>query len=187
MTSLVVHNYARALVELMKEESRLDFTLKLAELLIEHLKNRELTLFLRHPKIPSQDKKAFFQKLLPSETPQEINNFFNLIFDRRWHHLLPQILGTVLRFCILEQGYEVVTIISAKPLIDDEQDPIIRELESIWQIKIHPEFRINPVILGGIIIQRGDQLYDGSLLGRINEMKDSFNLMTNETGSKKDG
>src|SRR5690554_942681 len=113
MNSAVVRNYARALVELMKEANRLDFTGKLAEILIVYLKDRELTLFLRHPKVPPQEKKALFLKLLPSDTPQEIRNFINLVFVRGRHNLLLQMFETILRLCILEQGYEMVTIISA--------------------------------------------------------------------------
>lgn len=174
MNSAVVRNYARALVELMKEANRLDFTGKLAEILIVYLKDRELTLFLRHPKVPPQEKKALFLKLLPSDTPQEIRNFINLVFDRGRHNLLLQMFETILRLCILEQGYEMVTIISAEPLTGEEREQIIKELVSLWEIRIYPEFRVNPNILGGIIIRRGDKLYDGSLVGRLNEIKDIF-------------
>lgn len=174
MTSAVVRNYARALVELMKEGNRLDFTGKLAEILIGYLKDRELMLFFKHPKVPLQEKKALFLKLLPSDTPQEIVNFINLIFDRGRHNLLLQIFEAIRRLCILEQGYEMVTIISAKPLTDDERGQIIKELESLWEISIYPEFRVNPNILGGIIIRRGDKLYDGSLMRRLTEIKDTF-------------
>lgn len=174
MTSAVVRNYARALVELMKEANRLDFTGKLAEILIGYLKDRELSLFLRHPKVSPQEKKTLFLKLLPSDTPQEIRNFINLVFDRGRYNLLLQIFETILRLCILEQGYEMVTVISAKPLTDEERGQIIKELESLWEISIYPEFRVNPNILGGIIIRRGDKLYDGSLMGRLNKIKEIF-------------
>ncbi len=172
MTSPVVRNYAKALVELMKERELLDITRETAETMLRYFKNRELTLFLRHPQVPPEAKKGLFAKMLPSGTPQEFLNFLHLIVDRARQDRLTEILETTVRLTILEQGYEIVTIISAQPLTEEEQRTISSELEALWEIQIYPEYRVNPNLLGGIIIRHGDKLYDGSLNGQLNRIKE---------------
>lgn len=171
MTSPVVRNYAKALVELMKERDLLDITGGAAETLSSYFKDRELNLLLRHPLVPSETKKDLFLKMVPPETPQEFLNFLHLIVDRGREDLLLEVLKTVAQLCILEQGYEIVTIISAEALTVDEQRTIISKLESLWEIQLYPEYRVNPNLLGGVMVQRGDKLYDGSLSGQLNRIK----------------
>ncbi len=172
MVTPAVHNYAKALVELMKERDQLDLTRATAETLGSYFKDRELILLLRHPKFPAEGKKVLLQKIVPPGTPQEFLNFLNLIVDRGRQDLLTKIMETVLQLVIMEQGYETVTLISAQPLTEAEQKSLLNKLEAIWQIKIYPEFRVNPNVLGGVIIQRGDKIYDGSLGEQLSRIKE---------------
>lgn len=180
MSSLVVHNYARALVELMKEQDLLEATCHIVENLISYIKAPELNHLLRHPKVPPDEKKAFLQKLVPPETPQEFKNFLNLLVERGREDLLAEILEAFIKLSILEQGYEIVKFISAQPMTEEEKRMSLNELEALWQIKIYPEYRVNPNLLGGIIIQRGDKLYDGSLNGQLSKIKE---ILINKDGS----
>lgn len=179
MTSAAVHNYAKALVELMKERGLLDLTRETAETLRDYFKARDLTLFLMHPKVSPEEKKALLQKIAPPGMPQEFLNFINLIVDRGRSGLLAKIMEAVVQLTIAEQGYERVTLVSAQPLTEEEQRSLRNKLEALWQVKIYPEFRVNPNLLGGIIIQRGDKLYDGSLDGQLSKIKEM--LMDLET------
>lgn len=179
MTSTAVHNYAKALVELMKERGLLDQTRKTAETLRDYFKERELTLLLMHPKVPPEEKKVLLQKIAPPAMPQEFLNFLNLIVDRGRSGLLTKIMEAVVQLTITEQGYEKVTLVSAQPLTEEEQRLLRNKLEALWQVKIYLEYRVNPNLLGGIIIQRGDKLYDGSLAGQLFKIKQM--LMDSET------
>lgn len=180
MISPAVNNYARALVELMKDRDLLDITCQTAETLISYIKTPELTQLLRHPKVPGDEKKALFQKLIPPETPQEFSNLLNLLVDRGREDLLIKILETIVQLSILEQGYEIVTLVSAQPMTEKEQKSLFDELEALWQVKIFLKYRLNPNLLGGVIIQRGDQLYDGSLKGQLHKIKET---LINKDGS----
>lgn len=166
-----VTSYAQALVELMQERDLLDITTVTAKTLTGFFQDREVVLFIKHTLIPPQEKKVILQKMVPPGTPREFVNFLNLIIDRGWGRILPEILETVVRLSIVKQGYEIVTLISAQPLTEEEKRSILGELVAAWQVDIYPEFRVNPNLLGGIIIQRGDELYDGSLQGQLYEIK----------------
>ncbi|MGE5607336.1 MAG: ATP synthase F1 subunit delta [Bacteroidota bacterium] len=172
MNSPAIHNYAKALVELMKERGLLDLTRETAETLSDYFKDQELMLLMGHPKIPPEAKKALLQQIAPPEMPQEFLNFLNLIVDRGRSQLLVKIMEAVVQLAIVEQGYEKVTLVSSQPLTEQEQESLRNKLEALWQVKIYPEYRVNPNLLGGIIIQRGDKLYDGSLNGQLSKIKE---------------
>lgn len=179
MTAGVVHNYAKALAELMQERRLSDLVAATAETLCDRLKDRELTLLLRHPKVPAELKKELLQKMVPPETPQEFINFLSLIVDRGRQDLLVKIMAAVVELIIIEQGYEKATLVSARPLTEAQEKMFLNKLETLWRIKIHPEFRVNPNLIAGLIIQRGDKLYDCSVNGQLSKIK-AF-LMEQET------
>ena len=85
----------------------------------------------------------------------------------------------VVQLSLMDQFFERVTLVSAQPLTEEEQSSLRNKMEALWQIKIRPEFRVNPNLLGGVVIQRGDQLYDGSLSGQLSKIKEI--LMDRET------
>ncbi len=174
MTSRVAYNYARALVDLMKERDSLEITREVAEVLIHELDDSEIVSFLNHPKTPLEEKKAILKKLAPPETPQEFMNCLDLIVERGRGGVLIGILKNIVEMVLLEQGYEIVTLISAQPISEAEGRFISEKLENLWCKKIHLKYRVNPNLLGGIIIQRGDKLYDGSLVGQLSEIRESL-------------
>ena len=45
------------------------------------------------------------------------------------------------------------------------------KLEDIWGDNLELSFKEDSTILGGIILQVEDKYFDGSLLGKINELK----------------
>jgi F-type H+-transporting ATPase subunit delta len=88
-------------------------------------------------------------------------------------------MAAVVELIIIEQGYEKATLVSARPLTEAQEKMFLNKLETLWRIKIHPEFRVNPNLIAGLIIQRGDKLYDCSVNGQLSKIK-AF-LMEQET------
>jgi F-type H+-transporting ATPase subunit delta len=171
MTPLVVDNFSRALIELAVQKQKVLLMQRMAEALLPVVKIPEVRQFFNHPQISIADKKAFLKKVLPSEAPQEFINFFHLIIDRRYTALLPNIFDRVIDLAFKSQGFEVVTIITARELNSEEVTKLRRNLELRWSIKIFLKQRQNPNLIGGIIIQRDDRFYDGSILGRIKSLR----------------
>ena len=63
---------------------------------------------------------------------------------------------------------EVVTI----DVNHEEKLELIKSsLENIWGTNLELSFKEDPAILGGLVLQVEDKYFDGSLLGKVNELK----------------
>lgn len=181
MISPVVHNYALALVQLASSKGSLNQIRECAEALVDHLALKEVRLFLESPRVDSTVKREFLQKLLPEECPQELLNFLNLMIDRSYGGLLPDVLAKVLDYGIEAAGYEIVTVITSEPLKETEQAQLKARLESLWSTRLFLKYRVNPRLMGGLVVMRGDKLYDGSLAGQLQNLRQKMLMATEQS------
>ena len=72
-------------------------------------------------------------------------------------------------------GAASVNVTSALPLTADEQARVKSDLErQIGQVG-EVTFDVDPAILGGLVVRVGDKVVDGSVLARMNAMRQSLN------------
>lgn len=64
-----------------------------------------------------------------------------------------------------------VEVTSALPLNSDEQGTIQRELAKKVGGSAAVNFRVDPTILGGLIVRVGDQVIDGSVSGQLEDLR----------------
>lgn len=166
-----VLNFSQAMVELAKEKRILNEIQQAAEELSTAFKVRELVDFLNHPRIPVGNKREILLRFLPVNAPQEFKNFLNLIIDRNRQELLPAILEEIIKLSLEANGFEVVELVSARDLSETEQTAIAKDLGNSWKTKVSLQYRVNPNLIGGIIVRRGDELFDGSLAGQLKALK----------------
>jgi F-type H+-transporting ATPase subunit b len=65
-------------------------------------------------------------------------------------------------------------VTSALPLNNEEQDIVKKDILSTMGADATVTFRVDPKILGGLIIRVGDQVIDGSVVGQLQELKQNF-------------
>ena len=64
---------------------------------------------------------------------------------------------------------ETAVVTSALPLTNNEQANVKKTLKAA-----NVEFKVDPSILGGLIVRAGDQVVDSSVVSQINAMRDSL-------------
>jgi F-type H+-transporting ATPase subunit b len=65
-------------------------------------------------------------------------------------------------------------VTSALPLTDDEQDAIRENIVSATGGSTTISFRVDPSILGGLVVRVGDQVIDGSVAGQLQELRQNL-------------
>jgi len=81
--------------------------------------------------------------------------------------LLPEITVLYRRLRQKAENRLYVRVVSAVPLEDDQSSRLRVALAKRFESEIDLESEIDPGVLGGAVIYAGDQVIDGSLLGRL--------------------
>ncbi|NLG83236.1 MAG: F0F1 ATP synthase subunit delta, partial [Firmicutes bacterium] len=98
----------------------------------------------------------------------------HVVVSRRRERSIRGILRAGLHACLELAGVEVVQVTTAVPLSPEEQEMARKQLATALGKPVHPEFQVNPGLRGGIIIRRGEQLLDASLLGILRRIGESL-------------
>jgi F-type H+-transporting ATPase subunit b len=102
-----------------------------------------------------------------------------LLDEKRQHVLLAEFFSGVKsgKIVVLE-GAEIsgasAEVVSALPLTADEQAIVKKEVLSKMGTQAAVDFRVDPSILGGLVIHVGDKVLDGSVAGQLDELHNSL-------------
>ncbi len=84
------------------------------------------------------------------------------------------VLSQLARLVKLDQERRTARVESAAPLTPDLQAGIRSSLARLYGSQLNLSFGQNPALLGGLRIQVGSDVYDGSVQGRLQRLQESF-------------
>jgi F-type H+-transporting ATPase subunit delta len=132
----------------------------------------ELRTFLASPAVTIEAKHAVIDKLIARLGASKIiRNFLFVIADHRRTQLLPEITATFQQVIRQRQGVAEAEISSAVELNAAQKKEMAATLARLIGKKVETKYSLDPALLGGAVVRIGDTIYDGSLRGRLNEMR----------------
>jgi F-type H+-transporting ATPase subunit delta len=84
------------------------------------------------------------------------------------------ILSRLQRLVKLDLEQHAASVESATPLAADLQADVASRIAKIYGAGLDISFRQNPALIGGLRIQVGSDLYDGSVKTRLEQLEQSF-------------
>lgn len=72
------------------------------------------------------------------------------------------------------KGRTEADVISAVPLTDDERARLENQLRSRFGSDLQIGYRVDPAIIGGMIVRVGDRYIDGSVASRLGQLRESL-------------
>ena len=79
------------------------------------------------------------------------------------------------RLVRLELARRHAVIASAMPLEADAAAQILSDLQSRFGTDITHEFKVDPALIGGLRVQLGSNVWDGSISGRLERLQSELN------------
>lgn len=131
--------------------------------------------FLLDPTIPASIRKETSEKLLSEADAPFVRDFIFLLIDKGRLRLLPDICAAYLRLCAERHNCPDICVYSALPLDDDQINQIrdkYRERYNIPTARVR--LCVDRSLLGGILVRIGDIRIDGTLLGRLNGLRQTL-------------
>lgn len=101
-------------------------------------------------------------------------NFLRVLCQHERLGLLPLILQQSWRQFEVRSGKRPVTIKSAKPLSEESLTQVRQQLQASLSFEPILHTEVDESLLGGLVIQIGDTVYDTSLRTRMNQLRDNL-------------
>ena len=86
------------------------------------------------------------------------------------------VLGYFQRFVKLDRAQHMAKVESAEPIPDDLRTSVQVNLERAYGAGLATQFVLNPDLIGGMRVQVGSDVYDGSVQAGIAELEKRFGI-----------
>ena len=126
---------------------------------------------LSNPAISIDLRSDAVRGLLDGVASQPVQNLVQLLLKRGRIEQLPRVAAEFRRLDDRRQGITNAIITSAAPLTQDEVRAITQRLEQQTGGRIAIDVRVDPSLLGGLVVRVGDRLIDGSVRGRLERLR----------------
>ncbi len=127
--------------------------------------------FLEGPSVRTQDKHGLMAKLFKAELNPLTMDYLRLLIDKdRIDHLEPS--STIFQRLVETKRNQVrVEVTTAVPLPADMADRLKRRLDAITSKDTILEPRVDPRIVGGVIVKFEERVIDGSIRTSLTDIK----------------
>jgi len=124
-----------------------------------------------HPRVTRDEKNAVIKSLFGDSISGIMKNFLNVLLDRKREDVL-WIIPEILEQTVNEKnGVSKVVVQTAIPITGERLSGLKRQLDKVVGRKVAVEVVKDPNILGGMIVRIGNKIIDGSVAGRLKNLK----------------
>lgn len=172
----LARRYAKALLEIGKEKNQVAQYQKELSAFAEAVDRvSELRNCLTSPLYSAEEIKPVIGALAKKfDVSDTVRNFLFLLVDKRRAHYLADIVESLNDLANDLFGYARATIITAAPLVANEYDNLKLTLEAVTKKKILLDARVDPQIIGGVIAEVGDKVFDGSIRTQLHKIGETL-------------
>lgn len=129
---------------------------------------------LENPKLGADEKSSLFLSVAQDAFGEDMRSFVRVLIDARRIELLPEIRELYESFRALAEGVAKARIESAQPLTDAQVGELTAAMAKRLGKRVEATTEVNPALIGGARIAVGDTVIDGSVRGRLEQMRQTL-------------
>jgi F-type H+-transporting ATPase subunit delta len=168
----VANKYSQAMFDIACEQEKLEEIGSDLRSVRDTLRmNPDLRKFINHPLIPTQSKKDTMHQIFADSVAPVVLQFLYVMIDRHREPVIEAAVDGFIDLARSARNIEVAKIRVVHPLSAAEEQKLMAGLETLTGKRIDPSYIVDPSIIGGIVIQIGDRLIDGSLLRQLQDLE----------------
>jgi len=175
----VTNTYARALADVVFDR-RLDAAKTLGEVqsLAELVgSSRELREVWETPSITAEQKRGVLDAIAARQgISSEVRNFLAVLIDHRRINFFSEIVKQFEQELDSRLGFVEAEIGSARELGAAERTALESEISKLTGKKVRPRYFREASLLGGAVVRIGSTIYDGSLSGQLEKIRETIAL-----------
>ena len=165
--------YAEALLDAADKRNQTDQVLEEFAALVEDVfrADPQFEAFLASGAISRKPKAEVIHRAFDGKASDLFRNFLLVLNDHQRLDLLRGILQAAKELRDERAGRLPVLVTSAAPLPDDQRERLLQELRTEYQQEPVLTLRVDPTLLGGLVVRVGDWLYDASVRTRLETIR----------------
>jgi F-type H+-transporting ATPase subunit delta len=168
--------YAKSILDLSIERNELESTYNDMRFLDSVCKSsKDFVSLLKSPVIPSDKKEKILDAITSGKVSTLLATFNKLLIQKNREAFLPEIITAFIQQYKDYKNIHIVTLTTATPVSDALKQNIVDKMKSttaMQNIELHTEIKED--IIGGFILEVGDQLVDASIAYELNNIKMQF-------------
>jgi F-type H+-transporting ATPase subunit delta len=130
----------------------------------------ELRMVLRNPQLESSAKANILADLAGGDDPL-FKNFLMLVAEKGRAGEIEEIAAEFERLMAREERRLTVELTTARELTDKEAETIVAQIEKAAGRTVEATRKVDPDLVGGIVLQAGSYRVDASVRGRLERLR----------------
>jgi F-type H+-transporting ATPase subunit delta len=170
----VTNTYARAFADVVMS-MRLDPALTLAQaqqMASLARDNKSLREVWDAPSISAEKKRAVLDSIVQrAGISRPVRNFIAVLIDHRRTRFISEIVAQFAQELNQRMGFAEAEVTTAHELNAEERTRLEQDLAKVTSKRIRAQYAQDPAILGGAIARVGSTVYDGSVKGQLERIR----------------
>lgn len=170
----IIKKYAQGLARAITSEEEFEVCRQQLQALVELMASEEKINFaLTSPFMPTSQKIKIMAELMEKlNFDHRVNNLLKLLTENERMALLPELVRDLPEIWAEEKGIATFEVTSVVELTEEEKSRLKETLEKMEKKPVRLIFRLNPEIIGGLLVRKGNVYYDVSIKGRLLKLRE---------------
>lgn len=169
--STIARPYAQALFDIARAEGTLGAWVDVADELGALTAHPRVAEVVADPKLGSAQIFDLLSGLMKSKLPQSGANFLRTLIDNGRLTAMPEVARQLRALKNAAEGVADCLIETAYPLEETQVSELLTALTKRFGLKLKPEVKVDPELIGGVRVAVGDHVLDTSVRTRLQAMK----------------
>jgi F-type H+-transporting ATPase subunit delta len=179
--SAFASRYARALADVVGQagqnetggEAAVEKQLK--DFLATWDESHELREVFGDPSVPAAQKIAVVDAMKGKlHLAPHVRNFLAVLIQHDRIAAVHEVVAEYFKEQQLRMGIYQAEVITARKLTGEDQTALLGQVSTLVKGQVEATFTIDASILGGVVVKIGSTVYDGSVLGRIQRLREEL-------------
>lgn len=165
--------YALALYQIAEEKGKVEeFLEDLREICNLIDKDKDFQEVIKHPQISTKKKKETFTNIFKGRIDNELLSFLLILIEKDRISYIKEKLNEMEKIHLEKMNTLKAVVITAVPMLDEEKTVLKQNLEKKYNKKIIMTTEVDRSILGGVFVRVGNDVIDGTVKSKLEEMKE---------------
>ena len=135
----------------------------------------ELRRVWENPAVPAEQKRKLLDAIVQRESiDRPVRNLVAVLIDNRRVRFLGRIVEQLEKELDARMGFAEAQISSARELGGAEKQALEAQIEKATGKKVRAQYGLDASLLGGAVVRVGSTIYDGSVKGQLEKIKEAI-------------